>query len=396
MSKALELRKKRADLWEKAKLFLDNAKRNGDVMSADDTATYENMEKEIVALGKEIGIVERREALELEMSNPTTKPIANAPAKPNGGKTGRATDEYKNAFWTAMRNKTPHFDVFDALQIGTDSEGGFLVPDEFESTLIDRLHDENIIRSLATVILSSSGDKKIPVVAGHGEAVWTDEEAAFTESDDSFGVVTLGAHKLSSIIKVSEELLNDAAFDIEGYISNEFVRRMAAAEENAFINGDGTGRPTGLISTAETGVTATAANAITADELINLYHSLRSPYRKNAVFIANDSTIKTIRQLKDLNGVYLWQPGLKEGQPDTLIGNKIYSSSYMPEIGAGKAPLVFGDMSYYWIADRQGRIFQRLNELYAATGQIGFRTYQRVDGKLTLPEAVKTLKMKSS
>ena len=79
MSKALELRKKRADLWEKAKLFLDNAKRNGDVMSADDTATYENMEKEIVALGKEIGIVERREALELEMSNPTTKPIANAP-----------------------------------------------------------------------------------------------------------------------------------------------------------------------------------------------------------------------------------------------------------------------------------------------------------------------------
>lgn len=396
MSKALELRQKRADLWEKAKLFLDNAKRDGDVMSAEDTATYENMEKEIVSLGKEIGIIERREALDLEMSKPTSNPIANTPAKPDAGKTGRATDEYKNAFWTAMRNKTPHFDVFNALQIGTDSEGGFLVPDEFESTLIDRLHDENIIRSLATVILSSSGDKKIPVVAGHGEAVWTDEEAAFTESDDSFGVVTLGAHKLTSIIKVSEELLNDAAFDIEGYISNEFVRRMAAAEENAFINGDGTGRPTGIINTAETGVTASAANAITTDELIDLYHSLRSPYRKNAVFVANDSTIKTIRQLKDLNGVYLWQPGLKEGQPDTLIGNKIYSSSYMPEIGASKIPLLFGDMSYYWIADRQGRIFQRLNELYAATGQIGFRTYQRVDGKLTLPEAVKTLKMKSS
>ena len=396
MSKALELRQKRADLWEKAKLFLDNAKRDGDVMSAEDTATYENMEKEIVSLGREIGIIERREALDLEMSKPTSNPIANTPAKPDAGKTGRATDEYKNAFWSAMRNKTPHFDVFNALQIGTDSEGGFLVPDEFESTLIDRLHDENIIRSLATVILSSSGDKKIPVVAGHGEAVWTDEEAAFTESDDSFGVITLGAHKLTSIIKVSEELLNDAAFDIEGYISNEFVRRMAAAEENAFINGDGTGRPTGIINTAETGVTASAANAITSDELIDLYHSLRSPYRKNAVFVANDSTIKTIRQLKDLNGVYLWQPGLKEGQPDTLIGNKIYSSSYMPEIGAGASPILFGDMSYYWIADRQGRIFQRLNELYAATGQIGFRTYQRVDGKLTLPEAVKTLKMKSS
>ena len=391
MSKALELRQKRAELWEKAKLFLDTAKRNGDTMSAEDTATYEKMENEIVALGKEIGIIERREALDLEMSKPTSTPIANTPVKQETDKTGRATDEYKKAFWTAMQNKTPHYDVLNALQIGTDSEGGFLVPDEFENKLIDKLHDENIIRSLATVILSSSGDKKIPVVAGHGEAVWTDEEAAFTESDDSFGMITLGAHKLSSIIKVSEELLNDAAFDIEGYITNEFVRRMATAEENAFINGDGTGRPTGILNTAEVGKKATAANALTTDEIIDLYHSLRSPYRKKAVFIANDSTIKAIRQLKDENGIYLWQPGLKEGQPDTLIGNKVYTSSYMPEIGAGNKPLIFGDLSYYWIADRQGRIFQRLNELYAATGQIGFRTYQRVDGKLTLPEAIKTL-----
>ena len=97
-----------------------------------------------------------------------------------------------------------------------------------------------------------------------------------------------------------------------------------------------------------------------------------------------------------MSGVHGQESLLLKGQPDTLIGNKIYSSSYMPEIGASKIPLLFGDMSYYWIADRQGRIFQRLNELYAATGQIGFRTYQRVDGKLTLPEAVKTLKMKSS
>ena len=232
-------------------------------------------------------------------------------------------------------------------------------------------------------------------MAGHGEATWTDEEAAFTESDDSFGVITLGAHKLSSIIKVSEELLNDSAFDIEGYISTEFVRRMAAAEEHAFISGDGTARPTGILLSAETGITAATSTAITTDEIIDLYHSLRSPYRKKAVFMANDSTIKAIRQLKDLNGMYMWQPGLKEGQPDTLIGNPILASSYMPEIGAGNKPLIFGDMSYYWIADRQGRTFQRLNELYAATGQVGFRTFQRVDGKLILPEAVKTLNCKA-
>lgn len=396
MSKSVELRQKRSELWEKAKLFLDNAKRNGDVLSADDRVTYEKMEQEIVDLGKEIGIIERRETLDLEMSKPTSAPISTNPNAKTEEKTGRSSDEYKKSFWQAMRNKKNPYEAVNALQIGTDSEGGYLVPDEYESTLIEKLHDENIIRQYATVIKSSNGDKKIPVVAGYGEATWTDEEAAYTESDDSFGVITLGAHKLTSIIKVSEELLNDSAFDLEQYISKEFVRRMAAAEENAFINGTGTGRPTGILQTAETGKTTAAAAAITADEVIDLYHSLRSPYRKNAVFIANDSTVKAIRQLKDSNGMYLWQPGLKEGQPDTLIGNRIISSAYMPEIGAGKKPILFGDISYYWIADRQGRTFQRLNELYAATGQVGFRTFQRVDGKLTLAETVKTLACKAS
>ena len=396
MSKSVELRQKRSELWEKAKLFLDNAKRNGDVLSADDRATYEKMEQEIVDLGKEIGIIERRETLDLEMSKPTSSPISTNPNTKTEEKTGRSSDEYKKSFWQAMRNKKNPYEAVNALQIGTDSEGGYLVPDEYESTLIEKLHDENIIRQYATVIKSSNGDKKIPVVAGYGEATWTDEEAAYTESDDSFGVITLGAHKLTSIIKVSEELLNDSAFDLEQYISKEFVRRMAAAEENAFINGTGTGRPTGILQTAETGKTTAAAAAITADEVIDLYHSLRSPYRKNAVFIANDSTVKSVRQLKDSNGMYLWQPGLKEGQPDTLIGNRIISSAYMPEIGAGKKPILFGDISYYWIADRQGRTFQRLNELYAATGQVGFRTFQRVDGKLTLAETVKTLTCKAS
>lgn len=396
MSKSVELRQKRSELWEKAKLFLDNAKRNGDVLSADDRATYEKMEQEIVDLGKEIGIIERRETLDLEMSKPTSAPISTNPNTKTEEKTGRSSDEYKKSFWLAMRNKKNPYEAVNALQIGTDSEGGYLVPDEYENTLIEKLHDENIIRQYATVIKSSNGDKKIPVVAGYGEATWTDEEAAYTESDDSFGVITLGAHKLTSIIKVSEELLNDSAFDLEQYISKEFVRRMAAAEENAFINGTGTGRPTGILQTAETGKTTAAAAAITADEVIDLYHSLRSPYRKNAVFIANDSTVKAVRQLKDSNGMYLWQPGLKEGQPDTLIGNRIISSAYMPEIGAGKKPILFGDVSYYWIADRQGRTFQRLNELYAATGQVGFRTFQRVDGKLTLAETVKTLTCKAS
>jgi HK97 family phage major capsid protein len=392
MSKITELRQKRAALWEKTKNFLDNAKRDGDVLSADDVATYEKMEADIVSLGKEIDILERQSEMEKQLNAPVNSPILGTPAVGKDIKTGRASNEYKNAFWKAMRNKNS-YEVFDALQIGTDSEGGYLVPDEFESTLVDKLSEENIIRGLATVITSSNGDKKIPVVASHGTAEWIDEGGEYKESDDVFGNVILGAHKLSTIIKVSEELLNDSAFNIETYIAQEFARRLGAAEEDAFINGDGKGKPTGLLTSGENGVTSASATAITADEIIELYHSLRTPYRKNANFITNDSTIKAIRKLKDTNGQYLWQPGLQAGQPDTILNRPIQTSSYMPEIGSDNKIMLFGDLSYYWISDRQGRTFQRLNELFAKNGQVGFRVFQRLDGKLILPEAVKTLKM---
>ena len=175
MSKIMDLRQKRADLWEQTKKFLDEAKRDGDVLCADDVAKYEKMEADIVALGKEIDILERQAEMEKKLNAPTSKPVVNTPDGGGKEKTGRASDEYKNAFWKAMQNKYSYA-VQDALQIGEDSEGGYLVPDEFENKLIDKLADENFIRSLATVVTSANGDKKIPVVASHGAAVWTDEE----------------------------------------------------------------------------------------------------------------------------------------------------------------------------------------------------------------------------
>ena len=392
MNRILELREKRASLWEKTKNFLDSAKRDGDVLSADDVAAYEKMESDIVALGKEIDILERRAEMEKQFNAPTANPVLGNPDNGADTKTGKASNEYKNAFWMSIRNKNP-YEVSNTLRIGSDSEGGILVPDEFENTLIDKLKDENIIRSLATVITSSNGEKKIPVVASHGSAEWTEEGSEYKESDDSFSTVLLGAHKLSTIIKVSEELLNDSAFNVESYIAEEFGRRMGAAEESAFINGDGSGKPTGFLQNGETGLTAASSAAITADEIIDLYHSLRTSYRKNAVFITNDSTIKAIRKLKDSTGQYLWQTGLQAGQPDTILNRPVYTSAYVPEIASGNKIMAFGDLSYYWISDRQSRAFQRLNELYAKTGQVGFRAYQRVDGKLILPEAVKTLVM---
>jgi len=397
MSKILELREKRAKTWDAAKTFLDTKRGDDGLLSAEDTAAYEKMETEVVALGKEIERLERQASIEAEMAKPTSIPITNKPTTGDGEeKTGRAAAEYKKAFWNAMRNKTPKTEVLNALSIGTDSEGGYLVPDEFERMLVKALEDENIIRTLAHVITSSSGDKKIPVVASNGTASWVDEGAAIPESDDTFGQVNLGAHKLATMLKISEELLNDSAFNLEQYAAKEFGRRIGRAEEQAFITGSGTGRPTGFLSSAQVGVTTAGAAAITLDEIIDLYHSLREPYRRNAVFVVNDMTIKAVRKLKDNTGQYLWQPSVIVGSPDTILGKPVKTSSFMPTIEAGAKTVAFGDFSYYWIADRQGRSFKRLNELYAANGQVGFLGSQRVDGKLILQEAVKLMQQKAT
>lgn len=402
MSKILELREKRAKAWDAAKQFLD-AKRGVDgMLSEEDTATYDKMEQDVMNLGKEIERLERQAAIDAELSKATSTPLTGKPGAKMGKdeveKTGRASDEYKGSFWNAMRVKAPMPSVLNALQEGTDSEGGYLVPDEFEKTLVEALEEENVFRTLAHVIKTSSGDRKIPVVASKGTASWVDEEGAYTESDDAFSQVSIGAYKLGTMIKVSEELLADSVFDLEAYISKEFARRIGAREEESFFNGDGKGKPLGILAAkdgAEVGVTAASATAITADEVIDLFYSLKAPYRKNAVWVLNDATVKQIRKLKDSTGQYLWQPSLVAGTPDTILGRPVKTSAFMPVAAAGAKTIAFGDFKYYWIADRQGRTFKKLSELYAANGQVGFMGTQRVDGKLILPEAIKVLQMKA-
>ena len=187
MNKILELREKRAKLWDSTKAFLDSRRNENGLLSAEDTATYEKMEADVVSQGKEIDRLERQAVLDLELSKPTTTAITNKPSQhQETEKTGRASSAYKAAFWKAMKSKNA-FEVHNALQVGTDSEGGYLVPDEFERTLIEALEEENIFRQLATIINTSSGDLKIPVVATKGSASWVDEEGAIPEADDAFG-----------------------------------------------------------------------------------------------------------------------------------------------------------------------------------------------------------------
>ena len=397
-----ELRAKRAQAWEAAKNFLESHRTEKGILTAEDDAAYTRMEQDIDALGKEIKRLERQQEIENELNRPTSQPITAKPSANVGdipvGKPGTKSKEYSAAFWNMIRSRNLTPDVVNVLQVGVDADGGYLVPQEFENTLIDALAEENLVRKLAHVITTDTGDKVIPMVKNHGTASWMDENALVPESDDEFDQISVGAHKLGTFIKVSDELMSDSAFDIADYIAKEFARRMGAKEEEAFFVGNGTKKPTGILADtdgADVGVTLNSA-AITADSLIDLFYSLRAPYRRNAVWIMNDSSVKAIRKLKDKNDQYLWQTALTAGTPDTILNRPVYTSPYVPEVAAGNKVMIFGDLQYYWIVDRQGRVFKRLNELFATSGQVGFMTTQRVDGKMVLPEAVKVMQVKGS
>lgn len=389
----VEMREKRAKLWNTMEGFLDTHRNDKGVLSAEDDATYATMEQDLNDLSNEIRRMERKDAIEAELNKPVNKPITSQPEKHETEKQGRASNAYKEDFGRHLRGKAP---IHNVLSESSDEDGGFLVPEEFEKDIVSGLDAANVIRSIAKVI-TTHNDRKIPVAVGHSVARWTAENAAYTESNPTFGQKVIDAYKLTDLIRISVELLQDAAFPLEEYIANEFARAFGAAEEEAFCVGSGTGEPTGIFTEngGQVGVTAAANNAITADELINLAYALKAPYRRNAKFLMNDATISAIRKLKDGNGVYLWQPSLQAGEPDKLLGYDLYTSPYAPTVAVGAYTVAFGDFKNYWIGDRAGRTVQRLNELYATNGQIGYVATERVDGKVILPEGIQLLKMKA-
>lgn len=390
-----ELREMRARAWENAKNFLDTHRDEKGMLSAADVATFEKMEAEIVGLGEEIKRNERGMALEAELSRPVGSPLTNAPGAGGKLKTGRASDEYKSAMLNALR--TNFRQVSNVLVEGTDASGGYLVPDEYDARLIEALEQENVVRKLGTVI-QTSGERKINVAATKPAASWVEESGAPVFSDPTFDQKILDAYKLSVAMKVSEELLADNQYDLEGYLIRSFGQAIANAEEEAFLTGDGVSKPTGLLHPTlggQIGIT-TAGNAITADEVVDLIYKLKRPYRAKASFIMADSTLAFLRKLKDGTGQYIWSPGLAAGEPDRLLGYPVYTSAYVPAVAAGQPVIAFGDISYYNIGDRGTRSFAALHELYAGVGQVAFVAKERVDGKLILPEAVQVLKMKGS
>lgn len=391
-----DLYTKRATAWEQAKKFLDTHRTEDGTMSAEDSAQYDRMEQEIMDLGKEIERTERLKKIEAEMNKPTSKPLTQKPGTGEEGKplTGRESHQYAKDFLTAMR--TNFHQISNVLEEGNDANGGYLVPAEWDSRLIDKLDEENIFRGLATKI-TTSGEHKINIAATKPAAAWIEEGEALTFGDATFDQIMMDAHKLHVAIKITEELLYDNAFNLENYIIDQFGRAIGNAEEDAFLNGDGKGKPLGIFAADGGGQKSieVAAGKLTSDNVLDLIYSLRRPYRKKASFIMNDATLATLRKLKDANQAYLWQPSYQAGEPDRLCGYAIHTSAFCPTLEAGNSAIAFGDYSYYNIGDRGTRSFQELRELFAGNGMIGYVAKERVDGKLVLPEAIQILSVKA-
>lgn len=294
----------------------------------------------------------------------------------------KGNEEYNRIFWNTMNKKIGGEQIYNVSK-QTGGQGGYLVPDEFEQKIIKKLEEENIIRKLATVIETSGGSHEIPIESDYGTANWMNEESQYTESDVAIDNLILEDYKMGTIAKATEELANDTEFNLEDYLAGVFSKRFANLEKAAYINGDGVGKPTGLLQGGILGVTGEAGQTteIKPDALIELFHSLPQSYRENATWLMSDTTALKIRSMKDSSGNYLWRE-------DGLLGRPVEISNHVPNMEAGAKSILFGDFSFYRIGDKKGSLLKRLGELFSNKGQVGFIVHKGVDGKLSVPESV--------
>lgn len=396
MSNSQDLREQRCKLIADARKVMDSA----ETLDAEQRSQVDAMLNDADTLKKDIDRVEAIEAEERQLTASSGK-VVDIEVKTEERNEGSDV-EYRNAFMKYLRKgKSALFgEEVRALQEGVASEGGYLAPlvatdqASLQSMIVETMDDAMGFTSLATVV-DVSGDITIPTETSLGAAAWTSEEGAYNDSDAVFGQVTLTPYKATTIVKVSEELLADSVVNLEGYLAKNFGRRFAGLLEAAFVNGSGSSQPTGVTDGATSGVTAASATAVTFDEMYDLFYSLKESYRRNGTWLMNTTVLSAIRQLKNSSGTnsYIWEASPIAGQPDTILGKNVVISDDCEAMTTGLKPILFGDMSYYNIAMRQGIQLQRLDELYAANGQVGLKACMRADGELTLSEAVKLITM---
>lgn len=399
MATASELLAQRANIWEQAKSLLDKAEGENRDLTADESESYRSMMNDMDALKGRADRIHEREEFERQFTNPVGHNPAKDEVLVRSMEDPYGSDLYRSAWSEYVTKGTdPNeylraVEPFMGFQVKTDNKGGMFVPTTIEAGILDFIKEHNVMRRIATV-RSSNDNRQVNLADQHVNVFWMEEGETFKETEATFKSDFLNAYKLGAMTKFTHEALQDmVGINAEAYIKEDFGKAIARLEEAAFVSGDGAGKPTGFTTQCVAGVTAAAATAFTADELMALQHSIEMSARKDSVWLMSDAAALMMRQLKVDGGYYYWQPALTAGQPDILLGNKMYVADAIDGVESGKTPIWFGDFKQYRIQDRRGIYMQRLVERFADEGKIGLLVYRRVDGKMVNPEAIKGLKM---
>lgn len=299
------------------------------------------------------------------------------------------TETYSRAFWNSMRSKKTDDSILE--EAANRVNGSYFLPEASAEKYAAALAEENLFRTLATFVIATTIGGRIITSDTPVDADWIGEGGTVPEAELTANRIALSEHKLACISVLDSDFVHDTGFNISDYLTHDFARIFGKAEEKAFLNGDGVGKPKGILHAtegADLGVTAASSTNIIFDEIHRLYFSLKPEYRSNAVWIMNDETALAVRDLKDSTGNYLWR-----GAADTLLGKPVIISNHMPSSASGAKPVVFGDFKYYWVVERQPLSIRALHEKYSFAEKVGYLGIESLDGCLIRSEAIKVLQM---
>lgn len=300
----------------------------------------------------------------------------------------KADAAYTADFWNCMHTGV----AVNTMSKESGTSGGYLVPDSFDSKIVDCLRENNIVRRLATVI-PTERKMQLPTITRHTTAQWVDENHPYIVDDMAYGRMELDAYKLTAKSVVTDELLEDNGVHLEEFLINDMVEAIAEMEEEAFLVGDGIGKPKGIVYQAQVGAKSLSEGNISVEDIISLVYSVKTPYREKGVLVMSTDAYIKLSQYKTGYGKYLWNEDITEGADAKLLDYDVYVSKYLDSVASGSKPVLYGDFSRFIIGDRGKRTLKRLEEKYADYGQVGFIMAERTDGLLTLPEAVKSLEI---
>lgn len=376
------------DGWKavtEARARIDEAERSGRELSADEKAAVDSALAEGTKMFEEAQSAAKADRLR-SLADAITE--AQRPMVGDAAVKATETPEYAAAFDGFVRKgiRSEVLAKADETHIsGDDARGGYLVPPEFLRRLLEKMTPYTPVLGLATSMDISTNVIEIPKVDTYGSAAWLAEEDAYQQDADTFTNMTITAHKVGRIQKVSEELLADSAFDVAGFLAGSFARSFGLAVNAALTTGDGDGKPYGFVGRVDGSMAKSVSSTPTADELIDIKHAVAPWYRSEAsVWQFTDATLAEIAKIKDQNDQYLWLPSLRDAEPGRLLGSRVVINPDMPALGtSGEKAIAFGDFSYLMVVRRPGVAIQRLGELFAANGQVGFRAALRIGADLS-------------